>query len=70
MLRDKKVCGTKVGRIQRRLLAEPDLNLDKATKLALAFELADQKAAYVCSSSQTEGTVNKIALHYSQKEMP
>ena len=42
MLRDRIVCGINDVRIQRRLLAEPGLNLAKALELALALETADK----------------------------
>ena len=42
MLRDRIVCGIADGRLQRRLLAEPDLTLKKAIELAQAQETADQ----------------------------
>ncbi len=43
MLRDRLVCGINDSRIQRRLLAEPDLDY-KAYELALALEAADKSA--------------------------
>ena len=42
MLRDRLVCGINDSRIQRRLLAEPDLKFAKALELAQAMETADQ----------------------------
>ena len=44
MLRDRLVCGIEDPKIQRRLLAEPDLTFDKAFELALASESADKNA--------------------------
>ena len=44
MLRDRLVCGVRDMRIQRRLLAEPDLKFKKAFELAQAVEIADQNA--------------------------
>ena len=44
MLRDRLVCGVTDGRLQRRLLAEPDLTLKDATKIALAQETAEKGA--------------------------
>ena len=43
-LRDRLVCGVKDGRLQRRLLAEPDLTLRKAFELCQASELAEKNA--------------------------
>ena len=44
MLCDRLVCGINDSRIQRRLLAEPDLDYRKAYELALALEAADKSA--------------------------
>ena len=44
MLCDRLVCGINDSRIQRCLLAEPDLNYKKAYELALALEAADKSA--------------------------
>ena len=42
MLRDRLVCGILDQRIQRRLLAEPDLSFDKALELSVAAEAAER----------------------------
>ena len=44
MLRDRLVCGIENSQIQRRLLAEPNLTLDKAVEISLAMESADRNA--------------------------
>ena len=44
MLRDRLVCGVRDGRLQRRLLAEPDLTFQKAFELCQASELAEKNA--------------------------
>ena len=44
MLGDRLVCGIASGSIQRRLLAEPELTLQKAQNLAQAIESADKNA--------------------------
>ena len=44
MLRDRLVCGIASGSTQRRLLAEPDLTLQKVQNLAQAIESADKNA--------------------------
>ena len=44
MLRDRLVCGLAQARIQQRLLAEVDLTLDKAMKIAQAMEVAKRDA--------------------------
>ena len=44
MLRDRLVCGIRDARIQRRLLAEPDLTFKKAFDLAQASETAEKNS--------------------------
>ena len=44
ILRDRLVCGIENSQIQRRLLAEPNLTLDKAVEILLAMESADCNA--------------------------
>ena len=44
MLRDRIVCGIEDQKIQRRLLAEPELTFDKAFELSLASESVDKNA--------------------------
>ena len=44
MLRDRLVCGIEDGRIQRRLLSEPDLAFKKAFEIAQAMESAERNA--------------------------
>ena len=44
MLCDRLVFGINDSRIQRRLLAEPDLDYKKAYELALALEAAEKSA--------------------------
>ena len=44
MLRDRLVCGIENSHIQRWLLAEPNLTLDKAVEISLAMESADRNA--------------------------
>ena len=43
-LRDRLVCGLQSESIQKRLLAEADLTLKRATELALGMEAADRNA--------------------------
>ncbi|CAL1608164.1 unnamed protein product [Knipowitschia caucasica] len=42
MLRDRLVCGNAEDRIQRRLLAEPELTFEEALKIAQAIETANR----------------------------
>ncbi|MCY3927857.1 MAG: retroviral-like aspartic protease family protein [Acidobacteria bacterium] len=58
MLRDRLVCGVEEPRIQRRLLAEPDLTFDKAFELALAAESADKNAKDLQLTASP--TVNRV----------
>jgi len=44
MLCDRLVCGIENNRIQRRLLAEPGLTLDKAIEISIAMEAVDHNA--------------------------
>ena len=45
MLRDRLVCGVANERVQRRLLAEPDLTFEKVFSLATAMETAERNAS-------------------------
>ena len=47
MLRDRLVCGIRDVRIQRRLLAEPDLTFKKAYDLAQASETAEKNSKHL-----------------------
>ena len=58
MLRDRLVCGVEEPKIQRRLLAEPDLTFDKAFELALALESADKNAKDLQPTASP--TVNRV----------
>ena len=44
MLHDRLVCGIENNHIQRRLLAEPGLTLEKAVEISIAMEAADRNA--------------------------
>ena len=54
MLRDHLVCGIVDVRIQRRLLAEPNLTFQKAMELAQAKESSEKDAAQLKSSQHTQ----------------
>ena len=62
MLRDRLVCGIDNGPMQRRLLAEPALNLDKAVEIALAMESAERNARDL-QKSQHPQAVNVLKNH-------
>lgn len=50
---DWLVCGMRSQRAQRRLLAEPDLTLDKALEIALAMEAAEKNMHQLNNSELT-----------------
>ena len=54
MLRDRLVCGINDERMQRRLLAEPDLTCKKAVQLAQAIESAEQNVRDLHKSSSRD----------------
>ncbi|XP_062400896.1 uncharacterized protein K02A2.6-like [Sardina pilchardus] len=60
MLRDRLVCGVADDRMQRRLLAEPELTFEKALKVALAMETANRDVRDL-QLKTLEGTVSKSA---------
>ena len=57
-LRDRLVCGMRSQGAQRRLLAEPDLTLDKALEIALAMEAAEKNIQQLNS---TELSVQRVS---------
>ena len=56
MLRDRLVCGINDEKIQRRLLAEPDLTFIKSVDIALAIESATKHVVDI----KTETTSSKV----------
>lgn len=70
MLRDRLVCGIQENNIQKRLLAEPGLTLNKAMEIALAMETATRNACDLQSNTQSSEIfpVHKFSEKaYSQK---
>ena len=68
MLRDRIVCGVNDNRIQRRLLAEPDLTFKKALEVAQALELADRGAADILGAPSHVATpASAVPIHSVQK---
>ncbi|CAG2214143.1 unnamed protein product [Mytilus edulis] len=53
MLRDRLVVGIKSDRIQRRLLAEPNLTFEKALEIATAMETAEKNAQDIPSENNS-----------------
>ena len=62
MLRDRLVCGVQDIGIQRRLLAEPKLTLQRALDLALVIEAAEKDASEIQKGDSQEGAtpLNKV----------
>ncbi|CAG2249536.1 unnamed protein product [Mytilus edulis] len=54
MLRDRLVVGIKSDRIQRRLLAEPNLTFEKALEIATAMETAEKNAQDIQAKTTLE----------------
>lgn len=72
-LRDRLVCGLKNELIQKRLLAEVDLDLKKATEIALAMEMAAKHTTEIMSKPVVP--VNQVTRggrrwHREQKSGP
>ena len=65
-LRDRFVCGLRSVAIQRRLLAEEDLNLKKAFDLANGMEAANRKASELQASTKT-GVVARDIQHVAPR---
>ena len=65
MIRDQLVCGINDSRIQRCLLAEPDLTYKKDFDLAQAMETAEQSTIDLQGSKQHRNTID---LHYTAVE--
>ena len=62
MLRDRLIWGVEDSRIQRRLLAEPELTFDKAFEIAMASESAEKNV----KDLQSPVPVNKLKTHSTQ----
>ena len=66
MLRDRVVCGVDDLRIQRCLLAEPQLTFDKTFEIAMASESAEKNVKDLQLGAQlSDSPVNKLSTHYS-----
>ena len=60
MVRDRLVCGIADGRIQRRLLQEPDLDYQKALDIALAMELANQDITHLQQQQHSTHHIKRV----------
>ena len=67
-LRDRLVCGLLDKNIQKRLLSEDNLTIDKAIKLALSMEAASQNAEVLKTNSQRNSTSTNIHYAYGTIE--
>ena len=68
-LRDRLVCGLGNTSTQRRLLAKPDLSLDKALKIKQGMEAAE-KNSKTLKVPDGKGLVGKVAQIQPQIESP
>ena len=69
MLRDRLVCGVNDERIQRRLLAESQLEFKKAMEIATAMETADRNTRDLKNGNLSE-THEQPQVHRVTKEPP
>lgn len=69
-LRDRLVCGMRSQGVQRRLLAEPDLTLDKALEIALAMEAAEKNMHQLNNSELTVQRVSACTEAIQKWEKP
>ena len=68
MLRDRIVCGINDPRIQRRLLAEPELTYKSAFELAQSMETAEQNTSDLqAASSRSEPRNKSEDFHYTPR---
>ena len=68
MIRDRLVCGVNDGRIQRRLLAEPDLTFKKAMEIAQAMEAADKNVQEIQGSAERDQHVHALWKGYDKPQ--
>ena len=68
MIRDRLVCGVNDGRIQRRLLAEPDLTFKKAMDIAQAMEAADKNVQEIQGSAAEGQYVHALRKGYDKPQ--
>ena len=66
MLHDHLVCGVEDSRIQRQLLAEPQLTSDKAFEIVTAYESAERNVKDLQSGSQLHPVINKLNTRGTQ----
>ena len=64
-LRDRFVCGLRAGSIQKRLLAEDKLTLNKATEIAIAMETAARDAVELQQQMKPSNAVHAMTKRKS-----
>ena len=69
MLRDRLVCGVISERVQRRLLAEPELTFDKAFSLATAMETAERNASELQTKFSGAGEDNSADSNMAAEQI-
>ncbi|CAI5785401.1 Hypothetical predicted protein [Podarcis lilfordi] len=65
-LMDRIVCGVRDIHLQRRLLAKPDLMLQKATEEAVASEAAERSAQEIRKSSSPRLARKPVPVHHEE----
>ena len=70
MLRDRLVCGVNNERIQRLLLLESELTLDKAFKIASAQEAAESDVIVIQGTAACEENVNSLRQTSTRQSTP
>ena len=68
-LRDRLVCGIKKGNIQKRLLSESDLKLEKATEIATSLEIAAKDAVELQHQNRPD-SVHKLSKRHTFSAKP
>ena len=68
MIRDRLVCGVNDRRIQRSLLAEPDLTFKKAMEIAQAMEAADKNVQQIQQSAVQDQQVHALRKRYDKPQ--
>ena len=63
MLKDRLICGINDARIQRRLLAEANVDFQRALEIAQAMETADRDAQHL---QNQQATTKEVAVHAVQ----
>ncbi|CAI5773939.1 Hypothetical predicted protein [Podarcis lilfordi] len=65
-LMDRIVCGVRNNRLQRHLLAKPDLTLQKTIEEAAASEAAELSAQEICKDSSPQPAKKPIPVHHEE----